>query len=78
MTAASILVAAMIGGVQVLGLLASKLNLTGMFWTKVQELNDDLASFGLLVIGLFALTWIVSLIVFNFRTSSDLPATGQI
>jgi high-affinity nickel permease len=37
-------VAAMIGGVQVLGLLASKLNLTGMFWTKVQEMNDDLAS----------------------------------
>jgi len=77
MTAASILVAAMIGGVQVLGLLASKLNLTGMFWTKVQELNDDLVSFGLLVIGLFALSWIVSSVVFNFRFSSDLPATGQ-
>ena len=78
MTAASILVAAMIGGVEVLGLLASKLNLTGMFWRKVQGLNDDLASFGLFVIGLFALSWIVSAIVFNFRTSSDLPETARI
>jgi high-affinity nickel-transport protein len=77
MTAASILVAAMIGSVEVLSLLASKLNLNGMFWRKVQGLNDDLASFGLFVIGLFALSWIVSAIAFNFKTASDLPATRR-
>ena len=69
MTAASILVATMIGGVEVLGLLASKLNLSGTFWRTVQALNDDLVSFGFLVIGLFALSWIVSALVFNFKNA---------
>ena len=70
MTAASILVAALIGSVEVLGLLASKLNLTGTFWSSIQGLNDDLVSFGFLVIGLFALSWIVSALVFNRKSAA--------
>ncbi len=65
-TAASLLMALLIGGVEALGLVAAKLGLAGAFWSAVAALNADLASFGFLVIGLFALSWIVSALIYRF------------
>jgi high-affinity nickel-transport protein len=50
-TAISVLVAVLIGGIEVLGLLAAKFNLVGTFWMTTAALNDDLGSFGILVVG---------------------------
>jgi high-affinity nickel-transport protein len=66
-TATSILIAALIGGIEVLGLLASKLNLTGTFWRTINTLNDDLVSFGVIVIGLFVMSWIVSVLIYRSK-----------
>ena len=45
--------ALLIGGIEALGLLADKLGLEGGFWSVVGDLNDDLANFGFVVIGVF-------------------------
>ena len=71
-TAVSILVAALIGGIEALALLASKLNPTGTFWTTVSALNDDLSSFGCVVIGLFVVSWIVSALIYHWKRFGDL------
>ena len=64
-TGASVLVALFIGGVEALGLLGEKLELSGHFWSVVASLNDSLANFGFVVIALFALVWLVSVALYR-------------
>src|SRR5262249_32948676 len=45
-TAISVVVALLIGGIEVLGLLADKLSLEGTFWSAIGDLNESLANFG--------------------------------
>jgi nickel/cobalt transporter (NiCoT) family protein len=71
-TAVSVLVAVLIGGIEVLGLLAAKFNLVGTFWMTVAALNDDLGSFGVLVVGSFVACWIVSALIYRWKRYSDL------
>jgi nickel/cobalt transporter (NiCoT) family protein len=65
-TAISALVAMLIGGIEALGLLASKLELAGGFWDMVSRLNSGLAGFGYVVIAIFVASWIVSLLIYRW------------
>jgi high-affinity nickel-transport protein len=65
-TAISALVAMLIGGIEALGLLASKLELAGGFWDVVGRLNAGLAGFGYIVIGIFVASWILSLLIYRW------------
>jgi high-affinity nickel-transport protein len=67
MTAASVAVAVLIGGVEALGLFADRFELAGGFWSIITALNHDLADFGFLVIGAFAAVWGVSSVVFRLK-----------
>jgi high-affinity nickel-transport protein len=73
-TAASVLVAVLIGGIEVLGLLADQLGLDGGFWSVVAGLNDDLTNFGFVVIGIFLLAWAVSALVYRWRGYGQIVA----
>jgi nickel/cobalt transporter (NiCoT) family protein len=66
-TAASVVVALLIGGVEALGLLVDQLGLQGGIWSVVSQLNGDLADFGLAVVGIFATAWAVSAIVYRWK-----------
>src|SRR5262249_9365615 len=66
-TAISVLVALVIGGVEALGLVGDKLELGGRFWTMVGNLNDDLGNFGFLLIALFVGSWIVSYLIYRWQ-----------
>lgn len=66
-TAASVAVALFIGGLGALGLISEKLGLEGGFWDFIGELSDDLANFGFVVVGIFALSWIVSVVVYRAK-----------
>jgi high-affinity nickel-transport protein len=65
-TAIFALVAMLIGGIEALGLLASKLELAGGFWDMVGRLNSGLAGFGYVVIAIFVASWIVSLLIYRW------------
>jgi nickel/cobalt transporter (NiCoT) family protein len=65
-TAISALVAMLIGGIEALGLVASKLELAGGFWDVVGRLNSGLAGFGYVVIAIFVASWIVSLLIYRW------------
>jgi len=66
-TLVSVLVALAVGGIEALGLAADKLGLDGRFWRAVGALNDNFASLGYLIIALFALSWLVSALVWRLR-----------
>src|ERR1035437_14245 len=66
-TAASVVVAFFIGGIEALGLIGDKLGLKGRFWGVVGGLNDDLANVGFAVVGIFIASWIVSALVYRAK-----------
>ena len=74
-TAASVAVALLIGGVEALGLLGSRMGLTGGFWRLVGRLNDDMADFGFAVTGIFLLCWALSAAL--YRWTRPVPAAAD-
>ncbi|MFK4577882.1 HoxN/HupN/NixA family nickel/cobalt transporter [Bradyrhizobium ottawaense] len=64
-TGASVAVALFIGGTEALGLIADRLDLSGGMWALVDGLNESLANVGFAVIALFAVAWLVSVVLYR-------------
>jgi len=75
-TAASVVVALLIGGIELLGLLADELGLDGGLWSVVAALNDDLTNFGFAVIGIFVLAWAASALIYRWRGYEQIVAAS--
>jgi len=76
-TAISALVALLIGGIEALGLIADKFELGGGFWALIGDLNNGLANFGYLVIGIFVASWIASYLIYRWQ-GFDRPAVERV
>ncbi len=67
-TFVSVIVAfVVIGGIEALGLLGQHLHLKGWFWAGVAGLNDNFGTLGYFIVGLFAMSWIVSISFYKWR-----------
>ena len=66
-TFVSVLAALLVGGVEVLGLLVDQLKLEGPFWSLVGAVNDNFGLLGYGIIGLFALGWLASLVIYRVK-----------
>ncbi len=75
-TAISVVVALLIGGIEALGLIAGKLGLEGAFWATVGDLDHGLANFGFLVVGVFIASWAVSYFIYRWQRL-DRPLTER-
>ena len=71
-TCVSVIVALVVGGIEALGLLAGHFHCKGRFWDEVANLNDNFGTLGYLIVGLFAVSWIVSIAVYKWRRFDDL------
>ena len=74
LTAASVIVAVLVRGVEALGLLSDQLELQGTFWNGVGALNDDMGTLGLVIIGLFAASWAGSVVLYRYKGLDDSEA----
>ncbi len=74
-TFVAVLVAILVGGVEVLGLIAGRLRLGGGFWRTVGALNDHFGSLGFLIIGVFVASWLVSLLVYRLKRYDEIEVT---
>jgi high-affinity nickel-transport protein len=66
-TFVSVAVAFAVGGIEALGLLASQFRLSGAFWDLVRRFNDNFGALGYVIIGIFAVSWIVSIVIYKWR-----------
>src|SRR5271156_2664903 len=66
-TLVSVIVALVVGGIEALGLLAGQFRLSGALWDIVRKLNENFGTLGFLIVGLFALSWIVSFAIYKWR-----------
>jgi len=66
-TAISVVVALLIGGVEALSLVAGNLGLEGGFWDAIGALSGGLANFGYLVVGIFLVSWAISYLLYRWQ-----------
>ena len=71
-TALSVGVAVLVGGIETLGLLQDKLSLTGPFWDVVGEINDNFGLLGYGIIGLFIMGWLASVVIYKLRRYDEI------
>jgi high-affinity nickel-transport protein len=76
LTLVSALVAILVGGIEALGLLAEQFHRRGVFWAAVGKLNENFGTLGYFIIGLFALSWVVSVSIYKWRRYDDLELNG--
>src|SRR5205807_9322225 len=57
-TAVSVLVALLIGGIEALSVMADALGLGGSFWTALADLSESLGAAGFILIGFCIVSWI--------------------
>jgi nickel/cobalt transporter (NiCoT) family protein len=70
-TCISVLVALIVGAIEVLGLLAGHLRSHRGFWDEIVRLNRHFTTLGYFIVGLFVLSWIVSIAVYKWRRFDD-------
>jgi high-affinity nickel-transport protein len=71
-TCVSVIVAFVVGGIEALGLLTGQFALNGPFWEMVRRLNSNFGTLGYFIIGIFALSWIVSIAIYRWRRFDEL------
>ncbi len=76
-TSVSVLVALVVGGIESLGLLGSQLHLQGSFWMAVGRLNENFGTLGYCIVGLFALSWVVSIAIYKLRRFEEIEVEAE-
>jgi nickel/cobalt transporter (NiCoT) family protein len=75
-TFVSVLIALVVGGVETLGLWAEHFQARGWFWTIVLRLNENFGTLGYFIVGLFALSWVLSIAFYRWRRFDELELTA--
>ncbi len=75
-TAISVAVALVIGGIEGLGLIGDQFGLDGWFWNGIGALNDNFNGIGFAIVGVFIVAWAVSLIAYRYAGLDDLDGAN--
>lgn len=78
-TGLSVLMAVIVGGIEVLGLLCDQFQLRGAFWGRVATLNANLGILGYGIIAVFVIGWVASITFYKLRRfegSEELPMSS--
>ena len=71
-TFVSVLVALLVGGIEVLGLIGNHLNIHGVLWDLIGSLNNNFGVVGFGIIGVFVLSWIISLLIYRLNRYDEI------
>ncbi|ASL47515.1 High-affinity nickel transport protein [Burkholderia sp. AD24] len=71
-TLVSVVVAIVIGSIEALGLISDQLKLQGPLWDAIGALNDHFGTLGYVIIGIFVLSWLVSVLIYRAKKFDDM------
>jgi nickel/cobalt transporter (NiCoT) family protein len=74
-TLVSVLIAFVIGGLEVLGIVAGRFGLHGGLWDAVDGLDFGLIGIG--IIAIFIASWVISTLIYRWKGYDDLPMTPR-
>ena len=73
-TLASVLVALLVAGIEVLALIGGQFGLKGQLWDLVDFLNGHFGAMGLATAGVFLLGWLLSMAFYRWHGFDEMPA----
>jgi nickel/cobalt transporter (NiCoT) family protein len=78
-TAVSVIVAIVIGGLEVLNLIGDQLGLTdgGGFWGAIGAINDNFGVLGYIIVGIFVLSWLISFAVYRAKRYDEIEIAAS-
>jgi nickel/cobalt transporter (NiCoT) family protein len=68
----SVIVALIVGGIEVLSIVATELHLSGYFWNRINVLNGQFGLLGVIIVGLFIVSWLVSTIIYRVKRYDEI------
>jgi high-affinity nickel-transport protein len=71
-TLVSVLVAALVGTIEVLSVAGAQLGLRGATWDAIGRVSDNFGAVGAAIVGIFVVSWGVSTAVYKLRRYDDL------
>jgi len=71
-TCVSVVVALIVGGIEALGLLGGYFHFRGRLWDALAALNDNFGILGYLIVGIFILSWMLSVAFYKWRQFDEL------
>lgn len=66
-TFVSVLVALLVGGIEVFNIVGDKLQLRGWFWNWIGRLSGDFGMMGYFIVGIFVISWMASTIIYKVQ-----------
>ncbi|MEA2787331.1 MAG: nickel/cobalt transporter (NiCoT) family protein [Candidatus Eremiobacteraeota bacterium] len=75
-TLVSVLVALLVGTVEVLSVLGGRLHLHGAVWERITGLGGNFGLLGFGIVGVFAVAWLLSTLVYRARGYDKIEATA--
>ncbi len=78
-TAVSVVVAVVVGGLETLNLVGDQLGLTdvGGFWGAIGAINDNFGTLGYLIVGIFIVSWLISFVVYRVRRYDEIEVVEE-
>ena len=77
-TLVSVLVAVLVGTVEVLSIVGGQISLRGVFWDRVAGLGGNFGWLGFGIIGTFVAAWLLSTLVYRLRGYDNTEVTAAI
>jgi high-affinity nickel-transport protein len=74
-TAVSVIVALLIGGIEGLNLIGNHLGLAGWPWSAIAALNSNFNGLGFAIIGVFIFAWLASLVIYRYARVYEMEVT---
>jgi high-affinity nickel-transport protein len=71
-TLVSVVVAVGIASIESLGLIQDKLELKGLFWDLIAQINQNFGLLGYGIIGIFLVSWLVSIAIYKIKRYDDI------
>jgi len=71
-TFVSIVVALLVGGIEVLGLIGDHLKIQGAVWDMIGSLNNNFGMIGFVIIGVFVASWAISIIIYRMNRYDEI------
>ena len=78
-TAVSVIVAVIVGGLETLNLIGDQLGLAdgGGFWGAIGSLNDNFGALGYVIVGVFAAAWAISYIFYRVNRYDEIEVSAD-
>lgn len=76
-TTVSVMIAVVVGGIELLGVIGDQLGLDRGFWRVVANLNSHFGSLGFVIAGLFIASWIVSVTIYRIKGYDRVEVAGM-